>query len=166
MKGVKLAHAGWMVAAFELSGVAGMLISGWMTDRLFGGRGARVCVIFMALAGVSVLLFWKLPSHSVWLSTFLLCLAGFFIYGPQSLIGTAAANLGTKRAAAAAVGLTGLFGYASTLVSGVGVGALAQNYGWDAGFALFAACSMIGVLLLAACWPARAHGYAPIMEEE
>ena len=34
MKGVKLTHAGWMVAAFELSGVAGMLVSGWLTTYL------------------------------------------------------------------------------------------------------------------------------------
>lgn len=87
-------------------------------------------------------------------------MAGFLIYGPQSLIGTAAANLATKRAAAAAVGLTGLFGYLSTVLSGVGIGALVQSYGWDAGFLVFLLCGVAGVLLFALCWPAQAHGYA------
>src|ERR1019366_6799219 len=65
MKDIKLTSAGWMVAAFEASGEAGMLVCGWLTDRFFGGRGARVCVISMALAGLFVLLFWKLPTHSL-----------------------------------------------------------------------------------------------------
>ena len=43
-KGISIQHAGWMVAAFEISGILGMLTAGWATDRFFGGRGPRVCV--------------------------------------------------------------------------------------------------------------------------
>jgi OPA family glycerol-3-phosphate transporter-like MFS transporter/OPA family sugar phosphate sensor protein UhpC-like MFS transporter len=75
------------------------------------------------------------------------------------LIGVAAANLATKRAAAAAVGLTGLFGYLSTIDSGVGIGALVERHGWDAGFLTFLICGVAGILLFAICWPAKAHGY-------
>ncbi len=156
---IKLSHAGWMVAAFEISGVAGMLFSGWITDKVFGGRGARTSVFFMILAGASMMLFWKLPNQSRLVSAALLCSAGFFIYGPQALVGTIAANLGTKRAAATAVGFTGLFGYASTILSGWGLGALVQRYGWDAGFAGLLAVAIVGTLLFALAWPAKAHGY-------
>jgi hypothetical protein len=45
-----------MVAGYEISGMIGALIGGWLTDRLFGGRGFRSCV-FTAMAGVSILLF-------------------------------------------------------------------------------------------------------------
>lgn len=159
MKGIKLTHAGWMVFAFEGSGVLGMLISGWLTDRLFGGRGARVCVIYMLLAGLSMLLFWKIPDKSVWLSTLLLCSAGFFIYGPQALVGTIVANLATKRVAATAIGFTGVFAYASTLVSGWGLGTLVHYYGWDAGLAGLTAMAGVGLVLFALAWPAKAHGY-------
>ena len=159
-KGIHLSHAGWMVGAFEVSGMMGMLLSGWLTDKIFGGRGARMCVFFMGLAGVSVLLFWKLPGQSRWLSTFLLCCAGFFIYGPQALVGTIAANLATKRAAATAVGFTGLFGYASTVLSGWGLGLLVQRHGWDAGFAGLIAVAGVGALFFALAWPAKPHGYA------
>jgi phosphoglycerate transporter family protein len=159
VKHVQLHHAGWMVAAFEISGVAGTLLSGWLTDKIFGGRGARMCVIFMACAGASVLAFWKYPGESKWLSTSLLCAAGFFIYGPQALVGTIAANLGTKRAAATAVGLTGIFGYASTVVSGWGVGLMVDRYGWNVGFAALICVAAIGAVLFALAWPAKAHGY-------
>ena len=148
-----------MVAAYELSGLLGMLVGGWITDRFFGGRAARACLFYMLLCTRALLLFWMLPNQSWVTSGALLCLAGFFIYGPQSLIGTATANLATKRAAAAAVGLTGLFGYLSTVVSGYGIGALVERYGWDAGFLTFLVCGVLGVVLFAACWPAKAHGY-------
>jgi OPA family glycerol-3-phosphate transporter-like MFS transporter/OPA family sugar phosphate sensor protein UhpC-like MFS transporter len=76
-----------------------------------------------------MLLFWKLPGQSRWLSTLLLCCAGFFIYGPQALVGTVTANLATKRAAATAIGFTSIFAYASTVLSGWGLGLLVQRQG-------------------------------------
>src|SRR4029079_2095036 len=85
----------------------------------------------MICCTVTLLLFWFLPNQTPLTSGTLLCIAGFFVYGPQSLIGPAAANLATNRAAAAAVGLTGFFGYLSTAVSGVGIGALVEHNGWD-----------------------------------
>lgn len=136
-----------------------MLISGWLTDRIFGGRGARVCLISMCLAGISMLLFWKLPGQSIWLGTLLLCAAGFFIYGPQALVGTVVANLATKQVAATAIGFTGVFAYASTLISGWGLGALVQHYGWEAGLAGLTGMAAIGMILFAFAWPAQAHGY-------
>ena len=71
----------------------------------------------------------------------------------------AAANLATKRAAATAVGLTSIFGYGSTVLSGWGVGALADQFGWDAVFRGLLIVAALGVLVFAASWPAKAHGY-------
>jgi OPA family glycerol-3-phosphate transporter-like MFS transporter/OPA family sugar phosphate sensor protein UhpC-like MFS transporter len=69
------------------------------------------------------------------------------------------ANLATKHAAATAVGLTGLFGYLSTVVSGWGIGFVAQHYGWHAGFMAICGFSVIGTVLFALAWFAPAHGY-------
>lgn len=159
-RGFELSHeAGWTVGAFEVAGILGMLSSGWITDRVFGGRGTRACLVYMLCCGAAILTFWMYPSGSVTFNALVLAAAGFFIYGPQCLIGIAAANLATKRAAAASAGLTGLFGYASMLVSGVGIGWLADNHGWNAVFVLLAGSAGIGSLLFALCWPAKAHGY-------
>lgn len=159
-KQVQLTHAGWMVFAFELSGLFGALVGGWLAERFFGGRCLRAGVFYMALAGLSLWLFWKVGGESRLVNTLLLCLAGFFIYGPQCLIGIAAANLATKQAAASSIGLTGLFGYASTVVSGWGLGRLVKLRGWDAGFELLLTTAAIGTALFALGWRARAHGYA------
>ena len=159
-KHVTIGNAGWMVAAFEGAGVLGAMLSGWLTDRFFGGRAMRVGLMFMVLAGLSVLAFWKVGGQSMLWNTVLLCAAGFFIYGPQCLIGIAAAKLATKRAAATAVGLTGLFGYASTILSGWGLGMLVERFGWNAGFTGLIAIAVVGTLIFALAWPAKAHGYA------
>jgi len=159
-KDVDLTQASWMVAAFEVSGIVGMLLAGWVTDRVFGGRGARTCLVYMAMAGIFVFLFWRLPAASAALNAATLCAAGFFIYGPQALIGIIVANLATKRAAATAAGFTGIFGYASTLLSGWGLGWLVDKSGWDAVFLALVGMSIIGTLLFAAAWRASPHGYA------
>jgi OPA family glycerol-3-phosphate transporter-like MFS transporter/OPA family sugar phosphate sensor protein UhpC-like MFS transporter len=159
-KHYRITHAAWMLAGFECAGAIGALIAGWMTDRFFNGRAMRVAVFAMALAGVSLWLFWKAPHQTEWESSLLLCSTGFFIYCPQCLVATAVANLATKRAAATAVGLTSVFGYGSTLLSGEGLGALVDYAGWNAGFAGLMIVAGIGVLVCAAAWPAEAHGYA------
>ena len=158
-KHLSIQNAGWMVAAFEVSGLVGMLAAGWLTDRWFKGRGVRMCVICMALASVFLFLFWKWPSPPTWLATCLLGASGFFIYGPQALVGIIAANLATNRAAATAVGLTGLFGYASSLLSGWGLGRIVELHGWDAGLGMLIGVGAIGTFLFLLAWPAKAHGY-------
>jgi OPA family glycerol-3-phosphate transporter-like MFS transporter/OPA family sugar phosphate sensor protein UhpC-like MFS transporter len=159
-KHIQIIHGAWMIAGFEAFGLVGALFGGWITDRFLGGRAGRACAVYMALAGVSVFLFWKVPPNSEWLTTGLLCAIGFFVYGPQCLLAIVAVNLATKRAAATAVGLTSIFGYASTTLSGAGLGYLVDRYGWDVGFECLLACAVIGTLLFIAVWPAKAHGYA------
>ena len=113
----------------------------------------------MALAAISVLLLWKIQTQSELLITGLLCATGFFVYGPQCLLAVACVNLATKRAAATAVGLTSIFGYASTTLSGWGLGYLVDHYGWDAAFSGLVACAVAGTVLFIIAWPAKAHGY-------
>lgn len=158
-KGIELNHGGWMVAGFELAGLAGMIASGWITDKVFKGRAARTCIFFMLISAVGLLLFWKIPTHSKLLATLFLGIAGFGIYGPQCLIGIMAANLATKRAAATAGGLTGFFGYLSTVASGWGLGKFVQKNGWDAGFGLLLGALAVGTVLFALAWGAKADGY-------
>ena len=158
MKHFPVHKGGWMVGAFEVSGIVGMLLAGWITDRVFGGRGARTCVFCMIGACAAMLAFWKLGA-TPGLATVFLALAGFFIYGPQALIGITAANLATRRAAATAAGFTGLFGYASTLVSGWGLGLLAHRSGWDTAFGSLLAVGAVGTFMFLLAWPAPPHGY-------
>lgn len=158
MKGIELKKAGWLVAAYEGCGILGMLSSGWMMDHIFKGRGGRAAVIYMAVCTLSVFLFWKLPDESTLFYGILLCITGFFIYGPQALVGIIVANIVTKKAAATAIGLTGLFGYMSTVLSGWGIGYIVTHSGWNMAFSLFIGTGLAATLLFALTWNA---GYIP-----
>jgi OPA family glycerol-3-phosphate transporter-like MFS transporter/OPA family sugar phosphate sensor protein UhpC-like MFS transporter len=157
-KGISIQSSGWMVAGFEISGIAGMLLAGWVTDRFFGGRAVRVCAICMALASIFVLLFWLLPSSPM-LMTGLLMAAGFCIYGPQALTGVITANTVTKRAAATAIGFTSLFSYASTIISGWGLGMLAQSFGWSYATGALCIVGLVGMFVFILIWNVKVDGY-------
>ena len=160
-KGIPVEKGGLMIIAFELAAVAGTVCAGRLTDRLFRGRGARTCVIFMFLAALFAFGFYLLPdgASSVW-ATILLMGTGFFIYGPQGLTGIIAANQATKDAAAMANGFTGIMGYASTVVSGLGIAFIKECFGWNVTLAAIAGFALIGMVLFALAWNASADGYS------
>lgn len=154
-------QSGWIAGGFELCGLAGMVISGWACDKFFSGKAARVSLICMvfALCFVGALWMWKGHELPIIGSIVFLFFIGFFIYGPQALVGIAAANIATRDAAASAVGLTGLFGYASTILSGWGFGYVAQNYGWNYVFVGLLIAAVIGSAVMGLLWKAKANGY-------
>lgn len=157
---LNISHAGWSVAAFEIAGIAGMLVAGWSTDKFFGGRAARTCVICMSMVTLCLILLSTLNEQSPLIyANLILIAAGFFIYGPQALVGIAAANIATKRAAATAGGFCGLFGYASTIVSGWGIGFLVEKTGWDIAIHALIGVAVISASIFAFAWKSKANGY-------
>lgn len=158
-KGFEIAQSGWMTAGFEISGIFGMLVAGWISDKFFQGRAARTCVFYMVLCSLGVFLYWKTATTSPATISAILCMTGFFLYGPQALVGVIVANLSTKKAAASAVGLTGLFGYASTVVSGWGFGWMSENKGYDMTFEWMFIFSLMGTALFCLTWFAPRDTY-------
>lgn len=159
-KGMEISHAGTVVAASEIiGGIAGMLLAGWFTDRFMKSRAHRTCLFCTIGATLSFFLFWRTPSDMNWLASVFLCLSSFFVYGPQALLGIAASNQATKHACATANGILGIFGYASTTVSGLGFGYLAQHYGWNSVFMVSVAIGIAGSVVTALMWNAKADGY-------
>lgn len=159
-KGIPVAKGGLMTIAFELAAIVGTIFAGWATDKWFKGRGVRTCVFCMLFAALFSFGFWYLPSGApIWQATLLLMGAGFCIYGPQALIGIIAANQATKEAAAMANGFTGIMGYLSTTVSGIGVAFIKTHYGWGAALCSLAAFALIGMCLFLFAWNSKATGY-------
>ena len=145
---------GWTVAIFEVAGCAGMLCAGYISDKFFKSRSQRVCAIEMGLVAACLLgLHFLQDAHQPILFLVLLALAGFFIYGPQALLGVTAANIATKKAASSAVGLIGLMSYLSTIITGLGFGFLADKFGgWSWIFITMGGLSVVGTVLIAALW--------------
>lgn len=145
-------QAGWATAAFEVAGVAGSLLGGVLSDRLHGGRRAPMCFLFMLLTAAALYALWAVPpGHPAW-DAAALGLVGFAIYGPQFLVGVFATDLCSPKAAATAIGLTGVFGYAGSALSGVGTGHFVDRHGWGGGFALWGAAALCGALCALPLW--------------
>ena len=57
-------------------------------------------------------------------------LIGLLIFGPQMLIGIAAAELAHKKAAATATGFIGWIAYLGAATAGYPLGRITQDFGW------------------------------------
>lgn len=152
LRGISLLNAGLQIGLYEMISIPGALIAGFLSDKLFQGRRGPVSTICMLLLSVVLILFWKLPIQSELLSIVILSLVGFFVSGPQLLVGIAAADFSTRQAVGTANGLSGLFGYLGAAIAGVGVGWISDNYGWDGVFIFFSISALLGSSLFALTW--------------
>ena len=159
-KQIDVSKGGLMIIAFELAAVVGTVFAGWFTDKVFKGRGIRTCVFCMLFAGLCALGFWYLPGGApIWQATLLLMGTGFFIYGPQALIGIVAAQQATNDAAAMANGFMGIMGYAATTVSGLGIALISKHLGWNAALLSIGGFAIVGMVFFLFAWNAAATGY-------
>ena len=151
---------GWTVAVFEIAGCAGMLCAGYISDKFFKSRSQRVCAVEMALVAVCLIgLHFLQDADMPVMFLVLLALSGFLIYGPQALLGVTAANIATKKAASSAVGLIGFMSYLSTIITGVGFGALADRFGgWGWIFITMGALAAVGAVLILSVWNLKEGG--------
>ncbi len=152
--------AGWTLAIFEIAGCAGMLCAGWVSDKFFGGKSHRMCVVEMFLVAIcmAALQFIPAETNSV-VVLVLLALSGFFIYGPQALLGVVATKQATKRAASSAVGLIGFMSYLSVIITGAGLGWFSDTFGWDYLFILMAGFALVGGIIVTSLWNIKDDGY-------
>ncbi len=159
-RGLNIKDAAWTVAAFEIAGIVGTLAAGWLTDKLFKGKGHRMCVVCMLGAALFMTIFRFLPdSASLGMTAAVLVGAGFFIYGPQALIGIELGNQATKEASARANGIAGILGYLGSGLSGILVGYVADSYGWTHVFETIIVVAVIGMFVLISMWNAPRDGY-------
>ena len=157
-KGCSASEAGTIIMLFEFAGIAGMLVSGWATDRFFGGRAPRLCVFMMASVSALLAVFWFFPS--IWIAGAALVAAGFMLYGPQALTGVTATNLATRSLTGTAIGFISLFSYLGVSVSGKVCGTLAEwNGTWATSVCAMAGAAAVGAFFFLLLWRTKANGY-------
>jgi sugar phosphate permease len=117
--GLDLDDAGYLSTAFDLAGIAGVIAAGWLSDRFFNGRRARISFLFIIGMAASCLMLYLLGPSSLVLFGISIALVGFFLYGPDALMtGAAAIEVGSLRSATLAAGI----------INGMGaVGSVAQE---------------------------------------
>lgn len=151
-KGYSRIGANGCVSMFEVGGFFGSLFAGWSSDRLFAARRGPVNVLFTLGMLLSLSFFWVIPEGFPLLDSMAMFFVGFSIFGPQMLIGVAAAELSHKKAAATSTGFIGCFAYMGAAVAGYPFGKLTQEHGWEGFFIGMVVCALMAALLLLPLW--------------
>jgi len=146
------------VSGLELGGLVGSLLAGRLSDMYIsksngkgGIVGKRVQVVIAYTFGVALMLlaFRAVPGSwpaAQWACIFMI---GFFLYGPQMLIGLCGAELVGPASVGASEGFLGWVAYLGAANAGVPLSIIVRDYGWNAYFTtLLCACG--GALLLLA----------------
>lgn len=151
VKHMDLANSSWSYFAFEIAGIFGTILCGWLSDKVFKGRRGPVTIIYMLLVMLAVYIYWN--SASAMVTNVAMAAIGFLIYGPVMLIGVSALDLVPKKAAGTAAGFTGLFGYllGSAVFANIGMGYIFEHFGWDGGFILLLSACVVTVVLMLFC---------------
>jgi OPA family sugar phosphate sensor protein UhpC-like MFS transporter len=154
-KGYSQLGAGTVVFWFEMGGIAGGILAGWASDRVFSGNRGPVNVLFCLLSIGAILAFKNSPGNFQFLDSSLIFLIGLFIFGPIILIGIAAAELSHKKAAATATGFIGCIAYLGAAMAGYPLGIITQTFGWEGYFLTLSICSVLATLSLLPLWKTR-----------
>lgn len=134
---------------FEVGGFAGMIAAGWGSDYFC--KGNRVPAMVLCALGLigSLLGLMYVPADHVFLDMLFLALIGVFVFGPQMIVGLAAAEYVDKRAAATSNGFAGTLGYFGAAFAGYPIGRMIDAWGWHGFFiALLISSAIIFVMLL------------------
>lgn len=148
----------YMLTAFGLpiAAVLGSFAAGITSDKLFGSRRGPAAAI-MYLGQFVMLIIFALISGEI-LSPILIVIMQFFINGPHSLLGGAAAmDFGGRKAAGFASGLIDCWQYIGAgLVAGVFMGRIIESLGYTGWIMTLLVFAFIGFLLMLSLWNKKA----------
>lgn len=143
--------------AFELAGLAGPILIGLASDKLFAARRMPPMVLSLLALVAALLLFIPLTATgNVWLMLGILFVIGLTLYGPDSMIsGAAAVDFGTRKGAGTAAGFINGCGSVGAIFGGLLPGYLAT----ETLFYSFAGAALLATLLLLPFWNRRPATY-------
>jgi sugar phosphate permease len=131
-----------------IAGTAGSLLSGFVSDKMFGGaRSPVAAVLYLMEIGVVICasLFAKTPAMAV----FFLVALSFTANATHSILGTAAAmDIGGRKMTGFASGLIDSFQYFGATLGLWGLGHLLDWFGWKAYFPYMIPFGIIGFCLM------------------
>jgi sugar phosphate permease len=140
--------AAWM----PIGGVVGVVLSGYVSDRLFGARRAPVIVLSL-LSAAAVMMVGLTPIDNLWFMRGFFFLVGVFLFGPDSMVSaTAAIDFGTKRGAGAATGFVNGIGSIGAILGGYLPGVLTTKADWTSLFQISLAGLFVSAIILTPLW--------------
>ena len=156
-KGYSIMAASASVFWFEAGGVCGSLVAGWASDKIFKGRRGPINVLFSLGVIFAIAAFYFTPAGMILLDYTLMFIIGFLIFGPQMLIGMAAAEFSLKKAASTANGFTGWIAYLGAATAGYPLSKVTEGYGWHGFFVALGICGAVSAFLLLPLWKLKSN---------
>ncbi|MGD8118749.1 MFS transporter family glucose-6-phosphate receptor UhpC [Vibrio sp. TRT 29B02] len=145
----QLFSANGVVSMFEVGGLLGSLFGGWGSDKFFHGNRAPMILLFALGIFVSVAALWLTPLDNFIILSGCFFAIGFFVFGPQMMIGMAAAECSHKDAAGTATGFVGLFAYLGAALAGYPLALVIDQFNWEGFFSVVTlSAALIGLLIL------------------
>lgn len=147
-------EAGYTSVVFELAGFIGIIVAGYVSDKLMGSRRYPVaCVMLFGLA-VACFIYPSLAAQKGLLNILGLSLIGIMTFGPDALMtGAGAMDIGSQKAAGMAAGIINGIGSIGAALSPILVATVSgSRFGWDGLFPIFMIFSIIAALLMATRW--------------
>lgn len=128
-KGYSLMKAGAIISISQISGIAGAITCGWISDKFFNHKRNVPCLLFCILFVASTAMFVYVPKGNPWCDYISMTVFGYAVYALVTYLGgLMAVDICSKKATGAAMGVIGLFSYAgATLQESVG-GYLINKY--------------------------------------
>jgi len=106
--------------AFDVCGIPGVFLTGYLSDKYFASRRAGIALVMMLGMTAATALLIAFGGTSVTAFVVLLGVVGFFLYGPDALLsGAGAMDIGSRRAATFAAAVISGFGSMGPIVQEV-----------------------------------------------
>lgn len=98
--------AGYISTIFDAAGIVGVIVCGWLSDRVFKGQRALTSFVFIIGMAVACVMLYTIGSTSVLMFAISMGLIGFTLYGPDALMtGAGAIDVGAAKRATVAAGV-------------------------------------------------------------
>ena len=149
--------AGYISTLFDVCGIPGVILTGWLSDRFFNSRRAGVSLMMTGLLLASCVVLYTFGAVSVTVFAVCIAVAGFALYGPDALLtGAGAMDIGNRRGATLAAGLISGIGSLGPIVQELVIGRLYDGSGGDlSGVFLLLLLSAVAATLMMAVAVAR-----------
>ena len=148
-----LQASGYLSSLYELIGIIGAVLAGYISDRFSQSRRAPVSAIMLCGFGIILLVEPALTNFGFMGTALAISLAGIFSFGPDTLLsGAGAQDIGEPKAAATAAGLVDGIGHLGAIFSPYVVVYVSEHYGWDRLFFLLASAAFLAGAVLMPIW--------------
>ncbi len=161
-RGIDKVQVVWLWNLMPLFGMPGGIIAGYLATKFFNGRCAPITIIYLIVLSACIYGYYVFagPNH-IWMTCLFIAAIGFFVDGPQVLIGgVMLSRVTAQESAAAAAGFSGFWSYILGTAVGANLGAalLVEHYGWGGMYAVCVACAIGAIVFVAMSWKKETAG--------